>query len=145
MSRERIDSIIPDLFSVSPRDRLSVSPNARTATVKPIAKSSQYVLPNDLQAAIEYLDDQELHRLFSAVTAERERRGSKPTPHRKTLRELPTKNAVSLTSGKSNAVKAAFEAGVPPAKIAREFGISQADLRKVIAGITGKVKPRPTT
>jgi predicted transcriptional regulator len=32
-----------------------------------------------------------------------------------------------------NAVRAAFKAGVTPSKIAKEFGISQADVRKVIA------------
>ena len=134
--------MIPDLFStLSPRDNLSLSPNARAVTVKPDAKASRHVLPNDLPAAIKYLDDKELDQLFSVVTAERERRGRKPTTPHKTSGERPTENAVSLTPGKLNAVRAAFKAGVPPAKIAREFGIPQADVRKVIAGIAGKVKP----
>src|SRR5260370_34365441 len=40
---------------------------------------------------------------------------------------------VTLNLGKVNAVRAAFKAGVTPSKIAKEFGISQADVRKVIA------------
>jgi predicted transcriptional regulator len=49
--------------------------------------------------------------------------------------------AVSLTPGKLNAVLAAFKAGVTPARIAREFGIPQSDVRKVIAGLSEKEKP----
>jgi hypothetical protein len=39
-----------------------------------------------------------------------------------------------LPQGKLNAVRAAFKAGVTPARIAREFGISQQDVRKALAG-----------
>ena len=41
--------------------------------------------------------------------------------------------AGSLTTGKLNAVRAAFKAGVKPSAIARQFGISQSDLRKALA------------
>jgi hypothetical protein len=41
--------------------------------------------------------------------------------------------AGSLTTGKLNAVRAAFKAGVKPAAIARQFGISQSDVRKALA------------
>ena len=37
-----------------------------------------------------------------------------------------------ILQGKLNAVKAAFKAGVTPARIAREFGISQADVRRAL-------------
>ena len=36
----------------------------------------------------------------------------------------------SLTTGKLNAVRAAFKAGVKPSAIARQFGISQSDVRR---------------
>jgi transposase-like protein len=42
--------------------------------------------------------------------------------------------AVTLTIGKLNAVRAAFKAGVRPSKIAKQFGISQSEVRKIIAG-----------
>jgi len=38
-----------------------------------------------------------------------------------------------LTTGKLNAVRAAFKAGVKPLAIARQFGISQSDVRKALA------------
>jgi transposase-like protein len=38
-----------------------------------------------------------------------------------------------LTTGKLNAVRAAFKAGVKPSAIARRFGISQSDVRKALA------------
>ena len=41
--------------------------------------------------------------------------------------------AGSLTTGKLNAVRAAFKAGVKPSAIARQFGISQSDVRKALA------------
>jgi hypothetical protein len=40
---------------------------------------------------------------------------------------------VSLTRGQVNAVRAAFKAGIKPSLIARQFGISQSDIRKVLA------------
>jgi hypothetical protein len=39
----------------------------------------------------------------------------------------------SLTTGKLNAVRAAFRGGVMPTAIARQFGISQSDVRKALA------------
>jgi transposase-like protein len=42
--------------------------------------------------------------------------------------------ALPLTQGKLNAVRAAFKAGVSPSKIARQFGLSQSDVRKALAG-----------
>jgi hypothetical protein len=38
-----------------------------------------------------------------------------------------------LTRGQINAVRAAFKAGIKLSLIARQFGISQADVRKVLA------------
>jgi len=40
---------------------------------------------------------------------------------------------VSLTRGQVNAVRAAFKAGITPTRIARQFGISQSNVRKVLA------------
>jgi hypothetical protein len=39
---------------------------------------------------------------------------------------------VSLTRGQVNAVRAAAKAGIKPSVIARQFGISQSDVRKVL-------------
>jgi hypothetical protein len=80
------------------------------------------------------LDDGEIDALLSAVTVEAERRG------RVTKREVqasmqhgrPQSAVGELTTGKLNAVRAAFKAGVKPSVIARQFGISQSDVRKAI-------------
>ena len=96
-----------------------------------IASTSRYVLPNDLDEAIRYLDDQQLDRLVSAALEERTRR-KKPFVHDKGQRNA---EAVSppLPLGKLNAVRAAFKAGVTPARIAREFGISRSDVQRALA------------
>jgi hypothetical protein len=40
---------------------------------------------------------------------------------------------VHLTPGKMNAFRAAFEVGVRPLQIARQFGLSQSDVRQALA------------
>ncbi len=108
----------------------SPKPTPNSATVA----ASRHVLPNDLPTAIKHLDDQELDQLQAAVMAEQQRRGKAPPPPDKSLSKRPVEAiAVSLTPGKLGAVRAAFKAGVTPNKIAKEFGLSQSDVRKVIA------------
>jgi hypothetical protein len=95
-----------------------------------IDPTSRYVLPNDLDAAIRYLDDQQLDKLVSAALEERARR-RRPLSSDKGRRD----EVVSpLPQGKLNAVRAAFKAGVTPARIAREFGISRSDVQRALAG-----------
>ena len=127
--------MIPNLFSkVLPRDQAASPTNPPIPTVDHAASSPRHVLPSDLPAAIKHLNDQELEQLLAAVTAEQQRRGKKPpTPKNTISRQLETP-AVTLTIGKLNAVRAAFKAGVRPSKIAKQFGISQSDVRKVLAG-----------
>ena len=139
MGSGRIDSIIPDLFSkASPREQSPLSANSPAASANP---ASRHVLPSDLPAAIRHLDDHELEQLQAAVTAEQQRRGKILPALEKIVSKRVEPAAVSLTPGKLNAVRAAFQAGVTPARIAKQFGIPQAEVRKVIAGIAGKVKP----
>jgi hypothetical protein len=92
----------------------------------------RHVLPKDLPNAIRHLGDAELDRLFAAALAEMKRRGrrlpDKPAPKQ----ELGAVE-VSLTRGQLNAVRAAFKAGITPARIARQFGLSQSDVRKALA------------
>ena len=104
--------------------------------------SQRHFLPEDLAGALKRLDDVEIDALLAAVTTEAERRGRRPPSPAK---EKPVANAKpqrrqtaeygggSLTTGKLNAVRAAFKAGVKPSAIARQFGISQSDVRKALA------------
>jgi hypothetical protein len=126
MGGERTGSTeTPDLFSTaSPQKTASPAP-------KPTA-SLRHVLPKDLPAAIKYLNDQELEQLFAAVIAEQQRRGKKPTTPRKRLSKPAELQSVSLTTGKLNAVRAAFKAGVTISKIGKQFGIPQSEVRKAL-------------
>ena len=120
--------MVPDLFSTaSLQETASRSPNP-TANAAP-----RHVLPSDLPAAIKHLSDQELEQLLTAVTAEQQRRGKNLAGPDRAPSKRVEAQAVSLTPGKLNAVRAAFKAGVRPSKIAKQFGISQSDVRKVLA------------
>ena len=106
-------------------------PPGSPATAAPLRR---HVLPNDLTNAIKQLEDKELDQLFSAVLAEQKRRGkSGPNTDESFRKRRVEAVAVPLTQGKLNAVRAAFKAGVTPSRIARQFGISQSDVRKALA------------
>jgi predicted DNA-binding protein (UPF0251 family) len=94
----------------------------------------RHVLPKDLPTAIRQLDDQELDRLLASVLAEQKRRCRK-SPWSVETPDKPQIEAavVHLTPGKLNAVRAAFKAGVKPSQIARQFGLSQSDVRQALA------------
>jgi hypothetical protein len=127
----------PDLFSPSSgRDRNSSldspSADASTNAAREPMSSRRHVLPSNLDTAIKQLDDQELDRLFAAVLAEQKRRGKRlPNFDERTRHTEPLPS--SLTRGQVNAVLAAFKAGVTPSRIARQFGLSQADVKKALA------------
>ena len=105
-------------------------------------------LPADLDRALRYLDDAELERLQQAVSAEARRRGRPPaegdapesgredkkTPGRAT-RPAPAqkREPIPVTPGQERLIRAAHEAGLRPAAIAREFRVSRAQVEHVIA------------
>jgi len=84
----------------------------------------------------------EIDALLGAVTTEAERRGRRPLSPAKEKPAADAKpqrrqaasedGAGSLTTGKLNAVRAAFKAGVKPSTIARQFGISQSGVKKAL-------------
>jgi predicted DNA binding protein len=118
--------------------------------------SSRHVLPRDLSNALKQLDDGELERLYAATRHELQSRGRlltstpaiRPTTRMGTEqraseqsttteespeRRQPGEPNVALAQGQVNAVRAAFKAGITLSRIARQFGISQSDVRKVLA------------
>jgi len=116
----------PDLFTAAlPLETASRPPKP---TISP-----RHILPSDLPSAVKHLNDQELDQLLAAVIAEQVRRGRKPPAPEKIVSKRTEVPAVTLSTGKLNAVRAAFKAGVTPAKIAKQFGIPQSDVRKVLA------------
>ena len=137
MGSGRTRSVEPDLFSTK-SDHKSLSSTGANAT--PVAASlARHVLPTDLPNAIKHLDDQELDRLLTAALAEQKRRGAKT---RRTIelarKQLVEAVGVSLTTSKLNAVRAAFKAGIKPTQIARQFGLSDVDVRKALASEVNK-------
>jgi len=97
----------------------------------------RHILPNDLAKAVKELRDEELDRLLSAVLAEQKRRGKKRSDEISRQQQVKVVT-VPLTQGKLNAVRAAFKAGITPSRIARQFGISQADVRKALASVSAR-------
>ena len=133
-------SLEPDLFATPSADGrsapLAKPPQQTSDTAVP---SARYVLPNNLPEMIKLLEDRELDRLLTVALGEQKRRGSKPSrsdenPHNQRAEAV----AVPMTISKINAVRAAFKAGITPSRIARQFGLSQADVRKALASRTSK-------
>jgi hypothetical protein len=124
----------PDLFAAAWARKEIAPPVGVPTPAKPEASAPRIVLPRDLPAALKRLDDRELRRLSEAVLEERAARGDRRvTGVEKSSPKRVESSPVSLSTGKINAVRAAFKAGVKPAQIARQFGISQLDVRKVLA------------
>ena len=132
-------SIKDDLFSAQQSPEMSSSsasePKSSPRTGEPVAPASpSYALPTNLPSALRHLDDDQLDRLLAAVISELKQRGKKLFVPNEPLRKQHTKAvAPPLAQGKLNAVHAAFKAGVRPSRIAKQFGISQSDVRKVLA------------
>jgi DNA invertase Pin-like site-specific DNA recombinase len=132
MTAAPIRSSIPDLFSFASaretRETSSASVNS------PSSPSVRHILTANSPNAIEQLTDEEFDRLLAAVLAEQKRRGKKlPVSHEGSPKRPADAVVAPLTQGKLNAVRAAFKAGVTPSRIARQFGISQSDVRKALA------------
>jgi hypothetical protein len=129
--RDRNRQATPDLFSMAASVRQpSLPPRAKQSS----AQKRRHVLPNGLPNAIKHLDDRELDLLITASLEEAKRRG-RLLPNvqigKSSQRRQLEVAAVSLTRGQVNAVRAAAKAGIKPSVIARQFGISQSDVRKV--------------
>jgi DNA invertase Pin-like site-specific DNA recombinase len=91
----------------------------------------RYILPKDLPDALSQLDDEELARLLAAALAETKRR-DRASPQEVKSSRLSGKD-ISVPRGKINAVRAAAKAGLSASSIARQFGISLAQIRKITA------------
>jgi hypothetical protein len=146
MGRDRGEQATPDLFSTETVRDGSPSPIKLTpaAQIAADASSHRHVLPKHLRKAVKHLSDAELDLLHAATFEEMGRRGRLPPIDQATncssrtdkssFHRQPTELAtISLTRGQINAVRAAFKAGIKPTLIARQFGISQSDVRKVLA------------
>ncbi len=151
MGRDRGKQTSPDLFSTGTVRDASTPPPPATADDTAQPEPQRHVLPKNLRNAVKHLNDEELDLLHAATLEERKRRGrlrsNVETDSAQTSRHakrLPIKDKISqrrrvniaettLTLGQKNAVRAAFRAGITPARIARQFGISKSNVRKALA------------
>jgi hypothetical protein len=143
MGRDRTQQATPDLFSTAASFGKPSPPAKQVSS----AQERRHVLPKDLPNAVKHLDDRELDLLITASLEEAKRRGrslpnvqanipdqalgqqsSTMANQRQRMEVAP----VSLTRGQVNAVRAAAKAGIKPSVIARQFGISQSDVGKVL-------------
>jgi len=146
MQSQRRAPSAPDLFGSSPTIAGALErPTVPGGGVEPddIVSRPRHLLPKNLAEALEWLNDAEVDALLAAVNSEARRRGRlAPTSQR----GEPTVDATSrprkvvasgaepsMSTGKLNAVRAAFKAGVKASAIARQFGISQSDVKKALA------------
>ena len=93
----------------------------------PTSATGKPLLPTDLGAALTWLSTRELETLLGAVQIEQKRRGAAvkddaPTSGAPRTAGDPAKPKV----GQVNAIRAALKAGVRPATVAKQFGISKA-------------------
>jgi hypothetical protein len=158
MGRDPTKHQSPDLFSTG---RLDGSPSNNPPEALPGRPSRRTALPKDLPRAIGYLQDRELDWLLRVAAEEAKRRGrpmpmaeisptntaaasSEPipkqtkSPGRLTRQRQIGLAAAALTTGQVNAVRAAFKARVSPSRIARQFGLSQSDVRKALSSDESK-------
>src|SRR5947208_15127452 len=151
MERDRNEQATPDLFSTAqPSEEPSPTPPAKQVS---FAQNRRHVLPKDLPKAVKQLNDRELDLLITASLEEAKRRGrllprvqaNRPDESagkrssrmdKSSYRRQLQMATVSLTRGQVNAVRAAAKAGIKPSVIARQFGISQSDVRKVLTSET---------
>jgi predicted DNA-binding protein (UPF0251 family) len=154
MGSEPAEPAIPGLLSTDGAKAAVPSSPTVDAAKEPTEPASQrHVLPKNLRHAISQLSDGELDELFEAAFDEAKRRGRLPrnvrtdvTPSALRPSEMTTKRSpptakrrqveiaeVTLTRGQVNAIRASFKAGITPSRIARQFGVSQADVRKALA------------
>ena len=145
MAHQRTQPATPDLFSTELAWN-GASPQVSASKETAYGVSQRHVLPRDLPNAVKYLTDTELDLLIVTAVDEAKRRGRLPPkvepkapdkPKRASWRsgpvELPTG---SLTRGQISAVQAAYKAGITPSRIARQFGMSQSNVRKALMADT---------
>ena len=142
MRRDRTQPPTPDLFATE-KVRGASSPQVAPTKAAADRASQRHILPNDLPNAVKHLTDTELDLLITAALKEAKRRGRNPSdqPKRSSSKNREELATVSLTRGQVNTVRAAFKAGITPSRIARQFGMSQSDVRKVLASRAMQKEP----
>jgi hypothetical protein len=135
-----LHGIIPNMGQDRNRQRDSNVESTFPPAANPVSSVDErrHVLPKDLPNAVKHLNDQELDQLLAVTLAEAKRRGRQTTPTDKRFPSRKMEAPFSLTRGQLNAVRAAFKAGITPTRIARQFGLSQGDVRAALKSHKGE-------
>ena len=148
MGRNPADRTAPDAFPTATVREASAPSKLPAGVAATEAAPQRYILPKNLRNAVKHLSDGELDLMHAATVQEMRRRGRTPSvetdlPVRPDMAKMPSPSTekrrhvniadVPLTRGQVNAVRAAFKAGITPSRIARQFGISQSNVRKALA------------
>ena len=154
MGSDPAERVIPGLLSTDGVETAVPSSPALDATKEATETVPQrHILPKNLRHAITQLSERELDELFEAAFDEAKRRDRLPPsigtdgkppalrPSELTAKRVPPTGKrrkvdiaeVPLTRGQVNAIRASFKAGITPSRIARQFGVSQSDVRKALA------------
>ena len=112
------------------------------------AMRRRYALPSDLSASLGHLDDGQFDRLLQAVMEEARHRGrpvagehtpspasgsaTLPGPVSASGGRAKKKRTRPLAPGQARLTRAAFEAGVKPAAIARQLRVSRAQVEEIV-------------
>ena len=142
-----------DAKAVAPPETAGLAANPAVEKVgQPSAP--RHLLPRDLPRALARLDDGEIDALLAAVIDEAKRRDRVPSsllaqrpearqrfhdpsrskePATRPTRASAQGEGASLTRGQVSAVRAGFKAGVKVYMIARQFGLSQSEVRRALA------------
>ena len=116
------------------------------------AGRTRFTLPSDLPGSLRHLDDAQLDGLLRAVVEEARQRG-RPLggEHALSPASGPVKPAqadggkakrqpLPLAPGQARLVRAAFEAGVKPAAIARQLRVSRTQVEQVLGRPKGRAR-----
>jgi hypothetical protein len=111
----------PDLWSAANKPEDVRSPSQRR------------LLPHDLDVALKYLTDGEFAALAKAVEQEKLRRSpqaaaSAPKVQKPVQKKAATSNVEGLTQSQVNLIRSSVKAGVKPATLSRQFGLSRAQI-----------------
>jgi len=138
----------PDLFSLDPAPPRPAPPAEPRAAASPGAKPATSV--DDVGRAIAGWSDDEVERLRVVVTSELRRRGlPRAEPARASPSAAGTGGAAGqaarprrhgasvqeVAPGQASAVRAASQAGMGLGKIAREFGLPLATVKRVLSAL----------
>jgi len=122
--------------------QLMTAPDKPKSTAIPaspadVTDAQRRLLPHDLGRALQYASDEELKELREAVQQEMKRRNLPLDPRPEAaVKNKPSKAdhpGHDLTRSQISIVRASIQAGVKPAVLARQFGISLAAIRAVLA------------